>query len=64
LVLAILAGVDADLTWRFRACGITPLPVGGPLQPAAPVSSVFGFSGRFWGEVSRALAGVFCYPLR
>jgi hypothetical protein len=60
---AILAGVAADLVWEFWARVITPLWVGGPLQPAALVQSVFGFKSWFWGEVIHAVVGVVFYPL-
>ena len=33
IVTALLAGLAADLTWEFWARVITPLWVGGPLQP-------------------------------
>ncbi|HEU0223593.1 MAG TPA: hypothetical protein VFR34_15465 [Paracoccaceae bacterium] len=63
LVTAVLAGAAADITWEFWARAITPLLVGGPLQPAALVQSVFGFQSLFWAEVIHAIVGVLFYPL-
>jgi hypothetical protein len=63
LVTAILAGAAADLAWEFWARVITPLWVGGPLQPAALVQSVFGFQNLFWAEVIHGVVGVVFYPL-
>jgi hypothetical protein len=60
---AVLAGLAADLTWEVWARAITPLLVGGPLQPAALVQSVFGFSSWFWAEVIHAVVGILFYPL-
>ncbi|HEX2554342.1 MAG TPA: hypothetical protein VHL98_11605 [Microvirga sp.] len=59
------AGVAADVTWEFWARVITPiLPgVGGPLEPAALVQSVFGFQSLFWGEVIHLIVGFLFYPL-
>jgi len=62
-VTAILAGAASDLVWEVWARAITPLWVGGPLQPAALVQSVFGFRSLFWGEVVHGVVGVVFYPL-
>ncbi len=63
LVTAILAGAAADITWEFWARVITPLWVGGPLQPAALVQSVFGFRDLFLAEIIHGVVGVVFYPL-
>ena len=65
LVTALLAGVAADLTWEFWARVITPfLPgVGGPLEPAALVQSVFGMESRLLAEFIHLLVGFVLYPL-
>jgi hypothetical protein len=63
LGLAVLAGGAADLVWEGWARYVTPLLVGGPLQPAALVQSVFGFRNWFWAEVIHAVVGVVFYPL-
>ena len=63
LITAILAGAAADLAWEFWARVITPLWIGGPLQPAALVQSVFGFQNLFWAEVIHGVVGVVFYPL-
>ncbi|MTI16694.1 hypothetical protein E1162_05510 [Rhodobacteraceae bacterium RKSG542] len=60
---ALLAGIAADLTWEFWARMITPLWVGGPLQPAALVQSVFGFNNLILAEVIHGVVGVLFYPL-
>ena len=63
LVSAILAGIAADLTWEVWARGITPLWVGGPLEPAALVQSVFGLSSRLAAELIHLVVGVLFSPL-
>lgn len=63
LVTAIMAGAAADITWEVWARGVTPLLVGGPLQPAALVQSVFGFESWFWAELIHGIVGVVFYPL-
>ena len=62
-VTAILAGAAADATWEFWARAITPLLVGGPLEPAALVQSVFGLQSRFAAELIHLAVGVFAYPI-
>lgn len=63
VVTILLAGLAADLTWEFWARAITPLLVGGPLEPAALVQSVFGFQNRFLAEVIHAVVGIVFYPI-
>jgi len=63
IVTAVLAGLAADITWEFWARVITPLWVGGPLQPAALVQSVFGFQNLLLAEVIHGVVGVVFYPL-
>jgi len=65
LVTALMAGFAADVTWEFWARVITPtLPgVGGPLEPAALVQSVFGFQSIFWAEIIHLVVGFVFYPL-
>lgn len=63
LITALLAGIAADLVWEVWARAITPLFVGGPLQPAALVQSVFGFQNWFWAEAIHLVVGVVFYPL-
>ncbi|HSF96487.1 MAG TPA: hypothetical protein VLA52_15790 [Thermohalobaculum sp.] len=62
-VTAVLAGAAADVAWEFWARVITPLWVGGPLQPAALVQSVFGFNNLFLAELIHGVVGVVFYPL-
>jgi hypothetical protein len=65
LATALLAGIAADVTWEFWARVITPfLPgVGGPLEPAALVQSVFGLESRLVGEIIHLVVGFVFYPL-
>lgn len=63
LTTAVLAGAAADIIWEFWARAVTPLLVGGPLQPAALVQSVFGFQNLAVAEVIHAIVGVVFYPL-
>ena len=63
LIPAILAGAAADIAWEIWARAITPLWVGGPLEPAALVQSVFGFRDLFAAEVIHGVVGVVFYPL-
>jgi hypothetical protein len=60
---ALLAGLAADLAWEVWARGITPFWVGGPLEPAALVQSVFGLQSRFLAELIHLAVGVLFYPL-
>lgn len=59
----LTAGIAADLSWEVWARVITPLLVGGPLQPAALVQSVFGFQNLFLAEVIHAIVGIVFYPI-
>ncbi|MEW5424812.1 hypothetical protein [Amorphus sp. 3PC139-8] len=63
LITAILGGIAADLVWEIWARGITPFLVGGPLQPAALVQGVFGFSNWALAELIHAVVGIVAYPL-
>lgn len=59
----LLTGVAADLTWEVWARLITPLWIGGPLEPAALVQSVFGFDNIVLAEIIHAIVGVVFYPI-
>lgn len=63
LATIVLAGLAADLAWEFWARVITPMLVGGPLEPAALVQSVFGFQNRLLAEAIHAVVGVVFYPI-
>ncbi|WP_289035236.1 hypothetical protein [uncultured Roseibium sp.] len=63
LLSAVLAGFAADVTWEFWARVLTPFWVGGPLQPAALVQSVFGFQNWPLAEAIHAFVGIVAYPL-
>lgn len=59
----LLAGLAADVGWEVWARGITPLLVGGPLQPAALVQSVFGFQNWALAEAIHIVTGLVFYPV-
>lgn len=61
--MVVMAGVAADITWEIWARVITPLWVGGPLEPAALVQSVFGFNNLLLAEAIHALVGIVFYPI-
>ena len=63
LVTALAAGIAADITWEIWARLITPFLVGGPLEPAALVQSVFGLQSRLIAEVIHLVVGFLFYPL-
>lgn len=63
LVTIVMAGLAADITWEIWARTITPLLVGGALEPAALVQSVFGFQNRFAAEIIHAVVGIVFYPI-
>jgi hypothetical protein len=59
----IFAGLAADIIWEVWARLITPLWIGGPLEPAALIQSVFGFNNVFVAEVIHAIVGIVFYPI-
>ena len=65
LATALMAGAAADLTWEVWARIVTPLipGVGGPLEPAALVQSVFGLQSMLIGELIHLVVGFAFYPL-
>jgi hypothetical protein len=63
LLSALLAGLAADISWEIWARAITPLWLGGPLEPAALVQSVFGLQSRIAAELIHLVVGVLFYPL-
>jgi hypothetical protein len=63
LMVAIAAGLVADVTWEIWARYLTPLWVGGPLQPASLVQQVFGGISYGLAEVIHLVVGVLFYPL-
>lgn len=65
LATALVAGIAADISWEIWARIITPnLPgVGGPLEPAALIQSVFGFSNWTVAEAIHLAVGAVFYPL-
>lgn len=63
LVTVLLAGLAAEVVWEIWARQITPLWVGGPLEPAALVQDVFKLQSRFAAEVIHFLVGLIAYPI-
>jgi hypothetical protein len=59
----IISGLAADIAWETWARLITPMLVGGPLEPAALVQSVFGFNNRLAAEAIHAIVGIVFYPI-
>jgi hypothetical protein len=62
-VTAIVAGIAADIVWEIWARVITPIFVGGPLQPAALIQGVFGFQSWALAEAIHLIVGAVFYPL-
>ncbi|MBY3138577.1 hypothetical protein [Rhizobium laguerreae] len=59
----ILSGLAANITWEIWARLITPLWVGGPLEPAALIQSVFGFHNLLLAEAIHAIVGIVFYSI-
>ncbi len=61
----LAAGAVAEIVWETWARLITPLLVGGPLEPAALVLSLFRLDpSLYWlGEVIHFVTGFVFYPL-
>lgn len=62
IVTILLAGLASELVWEIWARVITPNLVGGPLEPAALVQSVFGLGDRTTAEIIHFLVGLIAYP--
>lgn len=62
-VTVLLAGLAAEVVWEIWARAITPLWVGGPLEPAALVQDVFKLKSRLHGEIIHFLVGLIAYPI-
>ncbi len=62
-ITVLLAGLAAEVVWEIWARFITPLWVGGPLEPAALVQDVFKLKSRFTAEVIHVLVGLIAYPI-
>ena len=62
-ITALLAGLAAEVVWEIWARLITPIFVGGPLEPAALVQDVFKLSSRFTAEIIHVAVGLIAYPL-
>lgn len=63
LITALIAGFIADVSWEVWARGVTPFLVGGPLEPAALVQSVFGLESRLAAEIIHFGVGLIAYPI-
>jgi hypothetical protein len=62
LITILLAGLASEVVWEIWARAITPLWVGGPLEPAALVQSVFCLADRTTAEIIHVLVGLLAYP--
>ncbi|WP_244266877.1 hypothetical protein [Polycladidibacter stylochi] len=60
---AVVAGVLALIVWEVWARLITPMLVGGPLEPAALVQGVFSLQNSYLAELIHISVGVIFYPL-
>jgi hypothetical protein len=63
IAMVLLAGAAAEVVWEIWARLITPLWVGGALEPAALVQDVFKLKSRFAAEIIHFLVGLIAYPL-
>jgi len=63
IVTILLTGIASEVVWEIWARLITPLWVGGPLEPAALVQSVFGLSDRATAEIIHLFVGLIAYPI-
>jgi hypothetical protein len=61
----VAGGIAADLAWEVWARVVTPVFVGGPLQPAALILSLFRLPGDYYphAEVLHLMTGALFYPL-
>ena len=59
----LLAGLAGEVVWEIWARLITPVFVGGPLEPAALVQDVFHLSSRLPAEIIHFLVGLIAYPI-
>lgn len=64
-VALVAGGLAADLAWEVWARAITPLIVGGPLQPAALILSLFRLPQEYFlhAEILHVATGLVFYPL-
>jgi hypothetical protein len=62
-ITVLLAGLAAEVVWEIWARVLTPLWVGGPLEPAALVQDVFKLKSRTAAEVIHVLVGLIAYPI-
>lgn len=64
-VALVTGGLVADLAWEVWARAITPLIIGGPLEPAALILSLFRLPEAYYlhAEVLHVITGLVFYPL-
>ncbi|MEP3045616.1 MAG: hypothetical protein ABJL55_06810 [Roseibium sp.] len=63
VITLLLAGLVATGVWEIWARAITPLLIGGPLQPAGLIKASFGISSSVLAETIHILTGLIAYPL-
>ncbi len=61
----VAGGLAADIAWEVWARVVTPLIVGGPLQPAALILSLFRLPPEYFlqAEILHVATGLVFYPL-
>ncbi len=62
LVTLLIVGIASVVIWEIWARLITPLIIGGPLEPAGLVQAVFGLSDRTMAEAIHFATGLIAYP--
>lgn len=62
LLTLLMAGVVSVIVWEVWARFMTPLWIGGPLEPAGLVQAVFGLSDRTTAEAIHFATGLIAYP--
>lgn len=62
LTTLVLAGVVSVVAWEIWARLITPLWIGGPLEPAGLVQASFGLSSRTVAQIIHFLTGLIAFP--
>jgi len=63
IVTVLLAGLAGLVAWEIWARAITPLWIGGPLEPAGLVQAVFGLGDRTIAQAIHILVGLIAYPI-
>ena len=62
-ITILFAGLAGLITWEIWARVITPLWIGGPLEPAGLIQAVFGLGDRMIAQAIHILVGLIAYPV-